>query len=120
VLTKVRRNYFTTTWHLGCSYPINRHTNNLCWIAHLELVLDNVKKKRAETAAKKAVEAAATCTNVTVALNNNNNDNLYKAYSYVTVASFVSLDLLKKAITNYNYRKRYCYNTAANRHVFNN
>ena len=67
-------------------------------------MLDNVKKKRAETAAKKVVEAAAARTNVTVALNNNNNDkDLYKAHSYVTVASFVSLDLLKKAITNYNY-----------------
>jgi hypothetical protein len=26
VLVKVRRNHLTTTWHLGCSYPINRHT----------------------------------------------------------------------------------------------
>jgi hypothetical protein len=31
----------------------------------------------------------------------------------------VSPDLLKKAITNHDYRKRYCYDTAANRHVFN-
>jgi hypothetical protein len=28
VLIKVRRNYLTTTWHLGCSYPINRHMLN--------------------------------------------------------------------------------------------
>jgi hypothetical protein len=104
-----------------CDHCKKKHLgpNDLCWIAHPELVLDDVKKKRAETAAKKAAEAAATRTNVTVALNNNNDDNLYKAHSYVTVASFVSPDLLKKAITNHDYRKRYCYDTAANRHVFN-
>ncbi|EAT80979.2 hypothetical protein SNOG_11271 [Parastagonospora nodorum SN15] len=94
--------------------------NDLCWKAHPELVPDDVKKKRAETAAKKATDTAATRTNVTVASNNNNDDDdPYEAHSYVTVASFVSPDLLKKAITNHDYRKRYCYDTAANRHVFN-
>jgi hypothetical protein len=90
--------------------------NDLCWKAHPELVPDDVKKKRAETAAQKAAAAAAR-TNVTIA--SNNDDDPYEAQSYVTVASFVSPDLLKKAITNHDYRKRYCYDTAANRHVFN-
>jgi hypothetical protein len=26
VLIKVRRNHLTTTWHLGCPYPMNRHS----------------------------------------------------------------------------------------------
>jgi len=90
--------------------------NDLCWKARPELIPDDAKKKRADTTAQKAAAAAA-CTNVTIA--SNNNDDPYDAHSYVTVASFVSPDLLKKAITNHNYRKRYCYDTAANRHVFN-
>jgi hypothetical protein len=28
VLIKVRRNHLTTTWHLGCPYPMNRHKLN--------------------------------------------------------------------------------------------
>jgi hypothetical protein len=31
MLIKVRRNHFTTMWHLGCPYPINRHITRFMW-----------------------------------------------------------------------------------------
>ncbi|KAI1559190.1 hypothetical protein PtrEW7m1_011974 [Pyrenophora tritici-repentis] len=87
---------------------------------HPSLTPDNVKKRTADNAAKKAAAAAAR-TNVTVAKNSNDDDaDQYDAHSYVTVATFVSPTLLKKAVSNHDYQQRYCYDTAANRHVFNN
>jgi hypothetical protein len=38
---------------------------------------------------------------------------------FALIASFVSPTILTKAIDNTDYRNRYCYDTAANRHVFN-
>ncbi|KAG9386116.1 hypothetical protein A1F94_002866 [Pyrenophora tritici-repentis] len=94
--------------------------NELCWKLHPSLTPDNVKKRTADNAAKKAAAAAAR-TNVTVAKNSNDDDaDQYDAHSYVTVATFVSPTLLKKAVSNHDYQQRYCYDTAANRHVFNN
>ncbi|KAF1934673.1 hypothetical protein EJ02DRAFT_318242, partial [Clathrospora elynae] len=42
----------------------------------------------------------------------------YGNYVYASIAS-VSPNLLSKAISNNEYKQRYCYDTAANRHVFN-
>jgi hypothetical protein len=39
---------------------------------------------------------------------------------YSTITTLVSPTILQKAVSNQDYKKRYCYNTAANRHVFNN
>ncbi|PZD22513.1 hypothetical protein A1F96_11068 [Pyrenophora tritici-repentis] len=84
---------------------------------HPSLTPDNVKKRTADNAAKKAAAAAAR-TNVTVAKNSNDDDaDQYDAHSYVTVATFVSPTLLKKAVSNHDYQQRYCYNTAANQHL---
>ncbi|KAG9382449.1 rve domain containing protein [Pyrenophora tritici-repentis] len=97
-----------------------KRPNELCWKLHPSLTPDNVKKRTADNAAKKAAAAAAR-TNVTVAKNSNDDDaDQYDAHSYVTVATFVSPTLLKKAVSNHDYQQRYCYDTAANRHVFNN
>jgi hypothetical protein len=86
-----------------CDHCRREHLGpNLCWKAYPELIPDDVKKKRAETAAQKAAAAAAAArTNVTV---NSNDDeqydsDQYEAHNYVTIASFVSPNLLKKAIT---------------------
>jgi hypothetical protein len=38
---------------------------------------------------------------------------------FALIASFVSPTILTKAVDNTDYRDRYCYDTAANRHVFN-
>jgi hypothetical protein len=39
---------------------------------------------------------------------------------YSTITTLVSPTILQKAVSNQDYKKRYCYDTAANRHVFNN
>jgi len=61
---------------------------------------------------------------VTIASTNDGaQDDRYSAHVYTTINSiasaFVSPTLLKKAVTNQDYKQRYCYDTAANRHVFN-
>jgi hypothetical protein len=42
----------------------------------------------------------------------------YSAYVFDTIAN-VSPAILKKAVNNKDYQDCYCYDTAANRHVFN-
>jgi hypothetical protein len=44
----------------------------------------------------------------------------YSTYTYTTIASFVSPTILAKAVANNYYKQRFCYDTATNRHVFNN
>jgi hypothetical protein len=91
--------------------------NDKCWIAHPELMPDGIKKRNQEAAAKKAAVAAAR-TNVTL-IDTDTDDNGFYANVYTSIATFVSTILLEKAVTNAGYKKRYCYDTAANQHVFN-
>jgi hypothetical protein len=44
----------------------------------------------------------------------------YSTYIYTTIASFVSPTILAQAVANNYYKQRFCYDTATNRHVFNN
>jgi hypothetical protein len=62
-------------------------------------------------------------TNVTIAsssLNTALTNLTYSTYIYTTIASFVSPTILAQAIVNNYYKQRFYYDTAANRHVFNN
>jgi hypothetical protein len=64
-----------------------------------------------------------TTANVTIAsssLNATLTNLTYSTYIYTTIASFVSPTILAKAVANNYYKQRFCYNTATNRHVFNN
>jgi hypothetical protein len=64
-----------------------------------------------------------TTANVTVASSSLNaalTNLAYSTYTYTTIASFVSPTILAKAVANNYYKQRFCYDTAANRHVFNN
>ena len=107
-----------------CNHCQREHAgpNEKCWKAHPELTPDSIKKRNQETAAKKAATAAAATasrTHVTTALTDDHaRDDRYSAHVYTTINSiasaFVSPTLLKKAVTNQDYKQRYCYDTAAN------
>ncbi|KAF2818586.1 hypothetical protein CC86DRAFT_388731 [Ophiobolus disseminans] len=79
---------------------------------HLNLVPEHIKKKRAATA------TAAARTNVSTADNNDSGDS-YTHHIFALNASFISLSILKKVVNDVSYKQRFCYDTAANRHVFN-
>jgi hypothetical protein len=107
-----------------CDYCMKEHVgaNEKCWNAHPELMPIHVKKRYAENAAKKAAQtaAAASCANVSLAPADNKSNGPFGTHVYASIASFVSLILLQKATGKQEYKQRYCYNTTANRHVFNN
>jgi hypothetical protein len=72
-----------------------------------------IKKKRDEAAATAAAAATAKA-KVTVAYSDNSQ---YSNHAYTSITSFVSQTILQKAVQNNDYKQRYCYDTAANRHV---
>jgi hypothetical protein len=79
---------------------------------------NNIKaQRRAQT-----LQPTNLTANVTVAgssLNAALTNLTYSTYTYTTIASFVSPTILAKAVANNHYKQRFCSNTAANRHVFN-
>jgi hypothetical protein len=93
--------------------------NEACWITHPELKPANIKRQQAEAPAKKKTEAAARA-NVTVASDDEQEDG-YGVHVFNTIARVanVSPAIIEKAVNNKDYKNRYCYDTAANRHVFN-
>jgi hypothetical protein len=99
-----------------CDYCKREHggPNKDCWAAHPKLKPEWAKKKR-DNAAK---AAGATRTNVTIA-GGEPDDSPYGPHAFATIASLVSPTLLANAVSDSDYRHRYCYDTAANRHVFN-
>ncbi|KAF1945553.1 hypothetical protein EJ02DRAFT_314618, partial [Clathrospora elynae] len=78
-----------------------------CWKLHPEQIPERMKatwnKPRTNTANVTITGAAGS---------------RYGKYVYASIAS-VSPNLLSNAISNNGYKQRYCYDTAANRHVFN-
>jgi hypothetical protein len=49
VLIKVRRNHLTTTWHLGCPYPINRHRSLRAQLRYIFMRLEGAAKTNVTT-----------------------------------------------------------------------
>jgi hypothetical protein len=99
--------------------------NDACWITHPELKPANIKSQRAEALAKKNTKAetntaTAARANVTVASDDEQEDG-YGVHAFNTIARVanVSPAILRKAVNDKDYKNRYCYDTAANRHVFN-
>lgn len=77
-----------------------------CWKAHPELMPEYIKKRMA---AKSAAQTNFSHTDTS-------SDHLHGVTFTTTLAS---ASLIQKAIVNKDYKQRYCYDTAANRHVFN-
>jgi hypothetical protein len=113
-----------------CNYCNREHTglNKLCWIAHPELMPDSERRKRAAWNAPQATVAART--NVTTGTSScaiheqdtdDAKDDMYSHHIFTTVATSMSISpsILEKAVQDATYKQRFCYNTAANRHVFN-
>jgi hypothetical protein len=79
---------------------------------------DNIKaQRRAQTPL--STDSTANVTVAGSSLNAALTNSTYSTYTYTTIASFVSPTILAKAVTNNYYKQRFCYDTAANRHVFN-
>jgi hypothetical protein len=79
---------------------------------------DNIKAQRQAQTPRPTNSTA----NVTVAgssLNAAPTNSTYSTYTYTTIASFISPTILAQAVANNHYKQRFCYDTAANRHVFN-
>jgi hypothetical protein len=115
-----QRTPFTLKPPAFCTHCEKDHpggTDN-CWRAHPHLMPDNIKAQRqAQT-----LQLTNLTANVTVAgssLNAALTNSTYSTYTYTTIASFVSPTILAQAVANNHYKQRFCYNTAANRHVFN-
>jgi hypothetical protein len=74
-----------------CNHCKKEHAgpNDKCWIAHLELMPDGIKKRNQEAAAKKAAVAAAR-TNITLTHTDTDDDGFH-ANVYTSIAAFVSL-----------------------------
>jgi hypothetical protein len=97
---------------MRCPHCEKEHAGGVasCWKLHPELIPEAMKatwnKPRTNTA------------NVTIA-NTGTAGLSYGNYVYATISTTVSPTLLSKAVNNNEYKQRYCYDTAANRHVFN-
>ncbi|KAI1544902.1 rve domain containing protein, partial [Pyrenophora tritici-repentis] len=107
------RNSIPKTVKGMCNHCQREHSgpNEACWKLHPELVPDWIKKSRAANNPAR--------TNVTKVDNNASPDTLFGSHTFSSTAAMVSPTVIKKAVHNINYKKRFCYNTAANRHVFN-
>jgi hypothetical protein len=100
-----------------CTHCDREHaggTDN-CWKAHPHLMPHHLKA-RGQTQTPPATPSTA---NVTVATPQAASSG-YSNHVYASIATFVSPNLLSKAANDKQYKQRYCYDTAANRHVFNN
>ncbi|KAF2822730.1 hypothetical protein CC86DRAFT_385644 [Ophiobolus disseminans] len=106
----------TTTWtprppKTLCTYCNKEHVGGPagCWKLYPRLMPDSIRQQRAANA------------NANVSLTDNSAKNNDAANStYTSIFTTISPTIIQKAVKNADYRKRYCYDTAANRHVFNN
>jgi hypothetical protein len=105
----------TKTWVL-CKHCNREHpgANEKCYIAHPELRPSTSKQYPLKQ--KPTNKPNTATTNVTIASQNDDN---FSSHVYTSIVSFVSPTLLSKAVKNNDYKQRFCYDTAANRHVFN-
>jgi hypothetical protein len=99
---------------------IHAGPNEACWYAHLELRPKNWTDRRSESVKKAAAERENkrekdNRINVTIT---ENKVKKYDAHVFQTIAN-VSSAILEKAVNDKDYQDRYCYDTAANCHVFN-
>jgi hypothetical protein len=114
-----------------CNHCKREHTgpNELCWFAHPELMPE--RRKRTAWQGSPTTNTPAARTNITTAdeqrhrerntdANADEQDNTYSHHIFTTIASStISPSILQKAVRDATYKQRYCYDTAANRHVFN-
>jgi hypothetical protein len=87
-----------------CTHCNKEHVGGLagCWKLYPHLMPDSIRQQRAANA------------KANVSLTDNAADS-----NYTSIFTTISPTIIQKAVKNADYRKRYCYDTAANRHVFN-
>ena len=105
----------TTTWTPRPPKTLCTHCNKErvgglvgCWKLHPHLMPDSVRQQRAANA------------KANVSLTDNSAKNDAADSTYTSIFTTISPAIIQKAVKNADYRKRYCYDTAANRYVFNN
>jgi hypothetical protein len=106
--------------HCNPCDPIHAGPNEACWYAHPELRPKNWTDRRSESVKKTAAERENkrekdNQTNVTIA---EDKVKTYGAHVFNTIAN-ISPAILEKAVNDKDYQDCYCYDTAANCHVFN-
>ncbi|KAF1830851.1 hypothetical protein BDW02DRAFT_506637 [Decorospora gaudefroyi] len=104
----------TTPWtprqpKILCTHCEKEHIGGIagCWKLYPNLIPENMRQQR-------AASAKANISLTDASAKGNNADN-----SFTGIFTTISPTLIAKAVNNANYKKRYCYNTAANCHVFN-